>query len=86
MGVLKDTKQQRSEEIYSLTIHRGLIALTSPVSEIGKRIREPRGRHARESGHPEFFDIPGFRVALAIASSPGVTIERCNEPLKARAG
>ncbi len=22
-------------------------------------------RHARESGHPEFFEIPGFRLALS---------------------
>jgi hypothetical protein len=26
----------------------------------------------RESGHPEAFDYPGFRVALAIASLPGM--------------
>ena len=31
-------------------------------------------RHARESGHLEPFEIPGFRVALAIASLPGMTI------------
>ena len=29
--------------------------------------------------HPEAFDFPGFRVALAIASSPGMTIELCTE-------
>jgi hypothetical protein len=31
-------------------------------------------RHARESGHPDAFDFPGFRVAPAIAGSPGMTI------------
>jgi len=36
-------------------------------------------RHAGESGHPEAFDFPGFRVALAIASLPGMTIELCND-------
>ncbi len=30
-------------------------------------------RHTRESGYPEVFDFPGFRVALAIASLPGMT-------------
>jgi hypothetical protein len=37
------------------------------------------GRHARESGHPEVFEIPGFRVALAIASLPGMTLELGSE-------
>jgi hypothetical protein len=37
--------------------------------------------HARENGHPEVFEIPGFRVALAIASLPGMTIELCCELL-----
>ena len=32
-------------------------------------------RHTRESGYPEFLDFPGFRVALAIAGLPGMTIE-----------
>ncbi|HEY6366395.1 MAG TPA: hypothetical protein VI585_16540, partial [Candidatus Binatia bacterium] len=32
-------------------------------------------RHTRESGYPEVFDFPGFRVALAIASLPGMTTE-----------
>jgi hypothetical protein len=36
-------------------------------------------RHAREKGHPEAFDFPGFRVALAIASLPGMTSELCRE-------
>src|SRR5262247_4722289 len=30
-------------------------------------------RHTRESGYPEVFEFPGFRVALAIASLPGMT-------------
>jgi len=29
----------------------------------------------RESGHPEVFEIPGFRLALAIASLAGMTRE-----------
>jgi hypothetical protein len=36
-------------------------------------------RHSRGSGNPEAFDFPGFRVALAIASLPGMTIELCDE-------
>jgi hypothetical protein len=35
---------------------------------------ESPDRHARESGHPKVFEIPGFRVALAIASLPGMTL------------
>ena len=31
------------------------------------------GRHCRESGNPDLFEFPGFRVALAIASLPGMT-------------
>jgi hypothetical protein len=34
---------------------------------------EPRHRHTRESGYPEVFDFPGFRVELAMASLPGMT-------------
>jgi len=29
--------------------------------------------------YPDAFEIPGFRVALAIASLPGMTIELCWE-------
>jgi len=39
-------------------------------------------RHTRESGYPEVFDFPGFRVTLAIASLPGMTpriIQRTSE-------
>jgi len=40
----------------------------------------PHGRaHSRESGNPEVFEIPGFRVALAITSLPGMTIELRHE-------
>jgi|SRR5215510_3929048 hypothetical protein len=33
-------------------------------------------RHTRESGYPEALSFPGFRVALAIASLPGMTPKR----------
>jgi hypothetical protein len=36
---------------------------------------KPLTRHCRESGNPDFFEFPGFRVALAIASLPGMVIE-----------
>src|SRR5262249_55268908 len=36
------------------------------------KVRAPH-RHTRESGYPEVFDFPGFRVALATASLPGMT-------------
>jgi hypothetical protein len=39
------------------------------------------GRHAGANRHPEVFENPGFRVALAIASLPGMTIELCCELL-----
>jgi len=29
--------------------------------------------------YQRYFEIPGFRVALAIASLPGMTIDLCNE-------
>jgi hypothetical protein len=29
--------------------------------------------------HPEVFETPGFRVALAIASLPGMTVKFCGE-------
>jgi hypothetical protein len=38
-------------------------------------------RHAGENRHPETFENPGFRVALAIASLPGMTFEICSELL-----
>ncbi len=39
----------------------------------------PHGRtHARESGHPDVFEIPGFRLAPAIASLAGMTPELFN--------
>ena len=35
----------------------------------------PHGRtHSRESGNPELFEFPGFRLALAIASLAGMTL------------
>jgi hypothetical protein len=38
----------------------------------------PLPRHARESGHPDVFEIPGFRLALAVASLAGMTSELFN--------
>jgi len=38
-----------------------------------QKLRARPDRHTRESGYPEVFDFPGFRVALAIASLPGMT-------------
>ena len=32
-----------------------------------------------ESRYPEVFEIPGFGVALAVASFAGMTIDLCNE-------
>jgi hypothetical protein len=32
-------------------------------------------RHTGEGRYPDPFEIPGFRVTLAIASLPGMTIE-----------
>jgi hypothetical protein len=36
-------------------------------------------RHTGGSRYPDAFEIPGFRVALAIASLPGMTIELFRE-------
>src|SRR5438046_7451627 len=38
--------------------------------------------HTGERRYPEVFEISGFRVALAIASLPGMTIELCNQPVR----
>jgi hypothetical protein len=38
-----------------------------------KEFVDHRYRHARGSGHPEAFEIPGFRLAPAIASLAGMT-------------
>ena len=32
-------------------------------------------RHARESGQPEDFEIPGFRLALTVASLAGMAVD-----------
>ena len=37
--------------------------------------------HAGENRHPEPFEIPGFRVAVAVATLPGMTTEFCRELL-----
>jgi hypothetical protein len=39
-------------------------------------------RHTGGGRYPDAFEIPGFRVALAIASLPGMTIELCRELLR----
>ena len=36
-------------------------------------------RHTGEGRYLEGFEVPGFRVALAIASLPGMTFELCCE-------
>jgi hypothetical protein len=41
--------------------------------------------HAGENRRPEIFDHPGLRVALAIASLPGMTNKFCSELLKTAA-
>src|SRR6266545_8405996 len=38
----------------------------------------PSRCHTRESGFPEVFSFSGFRVALAIASLPGMTADMFN--------
>jgi hypothetical protein len=40
---------------------------------------EIRERHFRESGNPDGSEIPEFRVALAIASLPGMTTVRATK-------
>ena len=53
--------------------------LVSCVRSLLKKSCGSPSRHARESGHPDAIDFPGFRVALAIASLPGMTFELSNE-------
>jgi hypothetical protein len=43
--------------------------------EITNQVEIPPIRHSRESGNPVPAP-PGFRVSLAIASSPGMTVEK----------
>ena len=43
-------------------------------------MRRLHGRtHTGEGRYPDVFEFPGFRVALAIASLPGMTFELCCE-------
>src|SRR5919106_4736024 len=51
-------------------------SVLEPVREIS--LRSPTC-HTREGGYPEYLDFPGFRVALAIASLPGMTQILFNE-------
>ena len=44
-----------------------------PGTKVRKIKQRAPHRHTRESGYPEVFDFPGFRVALAIASFRGMT-------------
>jgi hypothetical protein len=55
-------------------------ALSTSVLELkfAKRSQSLPISHARESAHPEVFENPGFRVALAIASLPGMTLKLFN--------
>jgi hypothetical protein len=39
-------------------------------------------RHSRISGNPDTSELLGFRVALAIASLPGMTVQLRNKLLK----
>jgi hypothetical protein len=43
----------------------------------GNTMKKSKGfrRHCRESGNPDFFEFRGFRVALPIASLPGMTVK-----------
>ena len=50
-----------------------------PVSEVRLVFRTSLVRYTGESRYPDVFEIPGFRVALAIASLPGMTIDLCNK-------
>jgi hypothetical protein len=58
------------------TLRRFLGLVASVLSrEFVDKVPMLEVRHTRESGYPEVFEIPGFRVALAIASLPGMTSE-----------
>ena len=57
-----------------------------PVSEVHFNKSFGFYRHAGENRHPEVFEIPGFQVALATASLPGMTIELCKELLRHHLG
>jgi hypothetical protein len=39
-------------------------------------MQDTLNRHFRESGNPELLGIPGFRLALAIASLAGMTFKK----------
>src|ERR687895_2999489 len=62
-------------------MRRGLVTSWALVSWSRNSFSKSLGsrRHARGSGHPEVFEIPGFRLALAIASLAGMTFELLNE-------
>jgi hypothetical protein len=39
-------------------------------------MQDSLNRHFRESGNPELLGIPGFRLALAVASLAGMTFNK----------
>ena len=49
-----------------------------PGTNVRKINQRATYRHTRESAYPEVFEIPGFRVALATASLPGMTPQLFN--------
>ena len=64
---------------FRANVDADLVRNKSKGARVPKEFDGLSRRHARKSGHPETFDFPGFRVALAIASLPGMTIELCSE-------
>jgi hypothetical protein len=59
----------------------------SETHRSAEKVGAPQANDARprsKGGYPEVFDFPGFRAALAIASSPGMTVELLNRFQKHR--
>jgi len=71
------------EEVRTLASRGGGVRLPGSTSVTSQKFAEKVSslpqRHARESGHPEVFDFPGFRLSRAAARSAGMTSELGNE-------
>jgi hypothetical protein len=63
----------------SFSLSATVFSTTVLSQELAEEVGSLTNRHAREGGHPEAFDFPGFRVAPPLPRGlPGMTIGLSN--------
>jgi hypothetical protein len=67
-------------EKYAETNRIGTLLMSWDSSSLNKSFASSPSCPRKRAGHPEVFQIPGFRLALAIASLAGMTFELSSEP------